>query len=37
MGESLRADATLLLRLADGMQQGGLLPLADTAEESTPV
>ena len=37
MGAILRADATLLLRLADVMPQRGLLPRADTAEEPAPV
>jgi hypothetical protein len=37
IGEIFRADETLLLRLADVMQQGSLLPLADTAEEPAPI
>jgi len=37
MGAILRAEATLLLRLAEVMPQRGLLPRADTAEEPAPV
>jgi hypothetical protein len=37
MSAILRADAPLLLRLAEVMPQSGLLPRADTAEEPAPV
>jgi hypothetical protein len=37
IGEILRANEHVLGLLADVMQQCGLLPLTDTAEEPTPI